>query len=168
MERFSLVAASVVLVLSAVAASAQQPVPSGDAVYARFMELSVEQRRSGFAELSPEHRALIVRTHAERWLAQNRERLSASEIGLFEELIAFVTPERYGAGSRTAPNKGEQAMLAKIICRANPNDVETAFGVLRVPPSSTQPERWTYLDRARCWIRVAAEELADYVPLVRR
>lgn len=166
MRHLGSVAASILLLLSGVGGQPLQSATTQESVYADFMRLDLDQRRERFVSLSPEHRSLVVRTHAERWLDGNRARLTADEVGLFEELIGFITPERYQR-PRDAPDRGEQALLKKVTCRLNPDDVMSAFGVLRQPPVS-QPERWTYLDRARCWVRVVAEELVGFVPLVRR
>ncbi len=168
MDRFGLTVASVVLVLWSTGVPPRQPVPTQEDVYARFMSLSLEQRHERFRVLSPEHKALIVRTHAEGWLSENRTRLTDSELKVFEEIIAFITPERYRPRANAAATREEQALTTKMICRVDPDDVMRAFSVLRPPPPASQPERWTYLHQATCWIRVIAEELVDYLPLVRR
>lgn len=63
--------------------------------YDGFMTLSLDQRRARFDALSAEAKAGIIRTHAERWLESNRGRLTASEAAVFDEIVAFITPEIY-------------------------------------------------------------------------
>lgn len=166
MRHLGPIATGIFLLLSGAGGPLPQPATAQASFYDDFMKLDLDQRRERFVSLNAEHRSLVVRTHAERWLVANRARLTADEVGLFEELIAFVTPERYQR-TQSAPDREEQALREKLRCRVNPDDVMSAFGVLRQAPES-RPERWTYLDRARCWVLVVAEEFAAFVPLVRR
>lgn len=42
-------------------------------------------------------------------LAGNRARLTASEVGVFQELIEFITPERYARQPQAKRDKAKQA-----------------------------------------------------------
>jgi hypothetical protein len=137
--------------------------------YDDFMKIDVEQRRGRFAALSAENKSLIVRTHAERWLANNRARLTASEVGVFQEMINFVTPERYAKRAETAMDKEEQALRAKMRCRVSTEDVVEAFNVFGTrSQSGVAKPKWTYLSQAKCWLEWIAEDLVDYIPTIRR
>jgi hypothetical protein len=48
-------------------------------------------------EISAENRALLIKTHVERWRAANRLRLTSEQIAILEEMISFITPEKYQA-----------------------------------------------------------------------
>lgn len=137
--------------------------------YDDFMKFSAEQRRDRFGALSAENKSVIVRTHAERWLVRNRARLTASEVGVFQEMINFITPERYAKRAETAMGKEEQALRAKMRCRVSREDVVEAFNVFgtRSQTGVAKP-RFTYLSQAKCWLEWIAEDLVDYVPTVRR
>lgn len=69
----------------------EQPIIS----YDRFMPQALEQRRQIFNEISAENRALLMRTHIERWLAANKSRLNSEQASVVEEGIRFVSPEKY-------------------------------------------------------------------------
>ena len=65
--------------------------------YDQFMPQSFEERLRIFNEVSAENRALLIKTHVERWLAANRPRLAHEQIDLIEEFIGFISPEKYQA-----------------------------------------------------------------------
>lgn len=44
-----------------------------------------------------------------QWLAGNRARLTDSEVGVLQERIEFVTPERYARQPQAERDKAEQA-----------------------------------------------------------
>lgn len=137
--------------------------------YDDFMKISVEQRRGRFATLSAENQSLVVRTHAERWLANSRARLTASEVGVFQEVIRFVTPERYAKRAEIAMDTEEQALRAKMRCRVSTEDVVEAFNVFGTPSQAGAPKpKWTYLSQAKCWLEWIAEDLVGFVPTIRR
>src|SRR5687767_5296767 len=72
-----------------------------------FRKPSAERLRV-FREMTPGGRALLVRTHAERWLAANRARLSARQIVAVEEVIAAIEPKWY------EPERDEAAFEKEI------------------------------------------------------
>lgn len=63
--------------------------------YDTFGKLDLQGRIKAFNEISPENQAELVKTHAKRWLEKNRNRLTAEQISVLEENIAFITPDIY-------------------------------------------------------------------------
>lgn len=63
--------------------------------------------RRQFAQLSPENKAVIVRTQIERWIAANRARLSPAQLQVMQEMAAAVSPDLY------SPNRPE-GTLARV------------------------------------------------------
>jgi hypothetical protein len=75
----------------------------------------VEERIRIFNEITAENRALLIKTHAERWLSMNRQTLTREQTAVVEELIESISPEWYreGAGSEViAPDA--RAMISRI------------------------------------------------------
>jgi hypothetical protein len=172
MLRIGLIAASVVLAVGGAADHTQQGprAAAGSMIaYDDFMKLSADQKRARFGEMNAENRSAIVRAHAERWLKNNRGRLTASEVSVFQELIGFITPERYRRRANTDTGKEEEALPAKMRCRVSSDDVVQAFNVFGVASESgVETRRWTYLSQAKCWVDWIAEDLVDYIPTLRR
>ena len=148
----------------------QTAAPTGGSTttYDDFMRLDIKQRLERFPQLSAENMATIVRTHGERWLAKNRARLDRSEIAVFEEAIAFVTPQLYQKPLDPQVMKKEEDVKASLRCRVNPDDVLAVFDVFGRSDSTAAKARWTYLSRARCWIGWFAESIVDYLPPIPR
>lgn len=65
--------------------------------YDQFMPQPLQERIRIFNEVSAENRALLVKTHVERWLAANRSRLTDEQVAVVEEIIPFIAPEWYQA-----------------------------------------------------------------------
>lgn len=65
--------------------------------YDHFMPQPLHERIRIFNEISAENRALLIKTHVERWLTANRARLSGEQISVVEEMIPCITPEWYQA-----------------------------------------------------------------------
>ena len=63
--------------------------------------------RRQFAQLSPENKALIVRTQIERWINANRARLLPAQLQVLQEMASVVSPDLY------IPNRTE-ATLARV------------------------------------------------------
>lgn len=63
--------------------------------YDKFFLCSDEERKEIFNEISPDNRAFLIKTHAERWLAANRSRLTDEQVSVVEELIQSISPEWY-------------------------------------------------------------------------
>lgn len=66
-----------------------------EVTYDQFFLTAVKERRSIFTEISAENRAFLVKTHAERWLAANRSRLTHEQVSVVEEFIQSISPEWY-------------------------------------------------------------------------
>ena len=63
--------------------------------YDYIMDGDWSHRVTLFDALPATEKAEIVRTHLRRWLGANRHRLSAEQVNLIEEQIAFVRRELY-------------------------------------------------------------------------
>jgi carbamoylphosphate synthase small subunit len=63
--------------------------------YEQFFLTPVKERRNIFTEITAENRAFLIKTHAERWLAANRSRLTDEQVSVVEELIQSISPEWY-------------------------------------------------------------------------
>ena len=136
--------------------------------YDDFIKLSVHQRHARFDTISAENKAMIVRTHVERWLHNNRGRLSASEAAVFEEIVAFITPDLY-RDRREDVMKREEAFEAKIRCGVSPAHVREATNLFREASESASPKlTWGYLSQAKCWFEWILDGVVDYVPNTRR
>lgn len=71
--------------------------------YDEFMPRPLEERLRIFGEISAENRALLIKTHVERWLAAHRPRLTHEQVAVVEEIIPRIRPEWYQA-ARGAEN----------------------------------------------------------------
>jgi hypothetical protein len=82
--------------------------------YDQFMPEPLQERLRIFNEVSAENRAMLIRTHVERWLAANRHRLTDEQISVVEEVIGFILPESYRAERDTEKVEQEaEALRAK-------------------------------------------------------
>lgn len=97
MRNVVLLAVLVFLTVGVRAERSQTPPPQNppSVSYDTFWQADVQGRLRMFNEISPENRAALVRTHIERWLDQNRSRLSAEQVKAMEDNRDFVTPEMY-------------------------------------------------------------------------
>ena len=133
--------------------------------YEAFMKLSARERRPRFAALSADNKATIVQTHVRRWLDENRGRLTSGELAIFQEMIAFVTPDLYRRRRDEELDKRVDAMVAGIRCRVSDEDVREATDVFAERSDSSRLKgQWSYLSRAKCWIGWAIEGVVDYIP----
>lgn len=159
------------IVLAIVGAAAREVRQTGGSAtdplttYDDFMKLTGTERRARFEAISAENKAMIVRTHLEHWLHGNRPRLTTSEIAVFEEMAAFVTPEIYRKRPDDRVNKSEEALSATMRCSVSPDDVREATDIFQVERASpSRKPTWGYLKQARCWIDWFVEGLVDYIP----
>ena len=83
-------------------ALAMQVLTAQAPAYDAFMQQTVQERIHVFNLLSPEERAELVRTHSTRWLTANSARLSAEQIAVMRENIAFVKADAYRPETRDA------------------------------------------------------------------
>ncbi len=81
--------------------------------YDQFMPQPRQERLRIFNEISAENRALLIKTHIERWLAANRPHLTLEQIAVVEDIIPFITPELYQADRDTVKVERE----AEVFCR---------------------------------------------------
>lgn len=65
--------------------------------YDQFMPQPSEERLRIFNAVSAENRALLIKTHVERWLAANHSRLTYEQVAVVEEIMRSVSPESYQA-----------------------------------------------------------------------
>ena len=84
--------------------SAQAPTVDYDTLMQQQDRAAIRRQ---FAQLSPENKALIVRTQIERWISANRARLSPAQLQVMQEMAAVVSPDLY------SPNRTE-ATLARV------------------------------------------------------
>lgn len=63
--------------------------------YDQFSLLPPEERRKIFNDISADNRALLMKTHVDSWLAANQSRLTQEQLTVVEEMIRFITPEKY-------------------------------------------------------------------------
>jgi hypothetical protein len=129
-----------------------------------FMRLDPQNRRERFNQLDPTNKAMLVRTHAERWLAKNRDRLGASEQACIEEAITLATPEVFNPPVDPTTARRQDEFTERYRCRVNPADVSAAFDVLGLRGNSARNQRWTYLSQAKCWIAWFTESAIDFLP----
>ena len=132
----------VMLVISGAGAWAGQPGISYDS----FMRLSPQERETAFASLDPDTKATLKRTHAERWLNENRASLSSAQTALVQEAIDFVAPALYASpGDRSLRDK-ERQLAQRLACTLGPDRAMAAFsfrdGGQRPQPGSNSVDAW--------------------------
>lgn len=71
------------------------PPVDGPVDYETFSRCDRSTQVGLFNAITPENRAELVRTQATRWLAHNREILTAEQIAAAEAAIAIITPALY-------------------------------------------------------------------------
>jgi hypothetical protein len=81
--------------------------------YDQFMPQPRQERLRIFNEVSAENRALLIKTHVERWLTVNRSRLTLEQIAVLEETIPFITPEWY----QTERDREKVQQEVEVFCR---------------------------------------------------
>ncbi len=129
-----------------------------------FMRLDSQNRRERFSQLDATNKAMLVRTHAERWLAKNRGRLGASEQAFIEEAITLATPEAFNPPVDAKAARRQDEFRDRYRCRVDPADVSAAFDIFGIRGDSAKNEHWTYLSQAKCWIAWFTESAIDLLP----
>ena len=125
-------------------ASAQQlfTPPLGAAItYDDFVGLAPEARREQFQRLSAEHKALFIRTHAQRWLAANQSRLSDAQIAAATDAIEFVTPQMYQQPNDPGVLERQRKITQKLSCTLGLENTRHAF-VLDAPQQQSERSTW--------------------------
>jgi RecB family exonuclease len=113
------------LVLIPARLTAQVP-PSVD--YDTFWKQDLQGRLGLFNAITPENKAAIVRTHAQRWLDANRARLTTEQITLMEENVSFTTADLYRQ-SRNKKSKELETRTAAIFTRDDMGHALTIYGL---------------------------------------
>ena len=101
------VPALAVIGVAALACSSSVSAQASTVDYDTLMQQDKAAIRRQFAQLSPENKAVIVRTQIERWIAANRARLSPAQLQVMQEMAAAVSPDLY------SPNRPE-GTLARV------------------------------------------------------
>jgi len=162
---------TVIVLAAASAVGRHQPIAHGVqgssamGVYQEFMAFPADQRRARFAAMSPENKASVMRTHMERWIQANKGRLTPPELAVFQEMVAYVTPEIYSRRPEGALDKREAELRAKMRCRVSPEDVSAATNLFASQlRSASEKASWSYLSQAKCWVNWFLEGVVDYIP----
>jgi len=116
--------------------------------YGAFMTLSSRQRLDRFGTMTPENKAAIMQTHAQRWLELNRARLTSGQTALVQEAISFLTPALYRNPQEPEQVKKEEELKSRLNCRLRRSDVMEAFGAVRppIPNSSWFDDLWVWFE----------------------
>ena len=98
--------------------------------YADFMRLDAQERLNAFRTLSAENKAILKRTHAERWLRANRANLNSRQIELVQRAIAFITPQLYQDPPAPDSRKKNDDLKTELTCSLGRQRVTAAFTFL--------------------------------------
>ena len=104
--------------------------------YDAFMALNDNQRRTRFDGYDAGTKSMLMRTHTQRWLEKNRQRLSASQVQLVQDTIAYLSPEAYSNPGDPAIAKRGQELTEKFKCQLRNSDVMAAVGPHRSPAAT--------------------------------
>ncbi len=118
------------------ASSRQTPPAKTQITYDAFMALDDKQRRTRFDGYNAETKSLLMRTHTQRWLEKNRQRLSTSQVQLVQDMIAYLSPDAYRDPTDAGIAKRGQELTAKFKCQLRNSDVLAAVGPHRSPPAT--------------------------------
>lgn len=121
-------------------AAAQSPAPA-TLSYEEFISLDSPARRERLAQMSPDRRAALKRTHADRWFAAHGNRLSSAQVAVFAEAREFLTAERYARPDDEEARKREAALTQRLTCVLGTHNTRQAF-VLHLPPESAERSGW--------------------------
>jgi hypothetical protein len=95
--------------------------------YEVFIGLPEAERAEAFNTQSAAGKACLKRTHASRWLAENRASLSARQIQVVEKAIEFVTPAIYHAADDPEIREREAALKNELACELGRDRTARAF-----------------------------------------
>jgi hypothetical protein len=95
--------------------------------YDVFIGLPEAERADAFNAQSPAAKACLKRTHASRWLAENRGSLSARQIQVVEKAIDFLTPEIYQSPDDPEIRAREAALKNELACELGRDRTARAF-----------------------------------------
>lgn len=102
--------------------------------YDVFIGLPEADRAEAFNTQSAAGKACLKRTHASRWLAENRSSLSARQIQVVEKAIEFVTPEIYQAADDPRIRAREAALKNDLACELGRDRTAQAFSFTAAGP----------------------------------
>ena len=80
-----------------------------------------------FNAITPQQRCDVVRTHVERWLDENRARLSTEQIEYVEGVLATLTPETYTWPKTAEQERRRDEMIARGYTLLTRQDMAFAF-----------------------------------------
>lgn len=118
-------------------AQSQTPSPAPQISYADFVKLDYAARRQRFGEVNAATKAAIMRSHLADWLGKNRSRLSASQVEVVQDAIAFVTPALYESPTDPAVTARSKELEARLACKLRRSDIMTAFKPSDPPMAAT-------------------------------
>jgi len=113
--------------------------------YAEFVTLDYAARRQRFAEVNAETKAAIMRSHIADWLGKNRSRLSAGQLEVVQDAVAFVTPALYESPTDPDVEARTKALEVRLACKLRRSDIMTAFR------PSDPPRAATWLEDFSSW-----------------
>jgi hypothetical protein len=96
--------------------------------YDAFRVKPWEERITQFNAISNEEKAQLMRTHLSRWVDSHRHELSAEQLAIADEWLAFVRPELYAlpkAASSMAALKELETRTASLFSREQMRDALT-------------------------------------------
>jgi hypothetical protein len=134
----------------------ERPPTQAEITFDEFMRLSPKARMDKFGTLSAAAKAHIKRTHGERWLAANRDRLSAKQIAATEAAIAFVTPDIYSRPSDPEITQRGEQVAHDVGCALGQESAREAFLIDR-PPSGSPPTWRSTIDAWLSWFSSLAD-----------
>ncbi len=99
--------------------------------YDTYCAMNLETKKKVFVDVTPENRAELVRTQIQRWLDKNRSRLTADQIKVMEDNIAFVKADLYKFPRKESDldqaKRLEQRTLA-VMTREDMGEALTIYG----------------------------------------
>lgn len=127
--------ASVALfVITAAVGSAQDGVD-----YDSYAALDSTEQAVAYDAMTPEARAALQRTHVERWLATNRERLSPEQIAAVEETLDWMGPRLYDEANRQTAQMEVIDRVGELQKVLSLLDLGRAFGTPGAPGNYIPP-----------------------------
>ena len=82
-----------------------------------------KERMKIFGSISADNAALLIKTHAERWLGANRLKLTSGQVELVEEVISSISPKWYQAG-RGEPEPEVEVLVKRLEATLSREDVQ--------------------------------------------
>jgi len=105
--------------------------------YDAFLKLAPPQRNRTFQSLSPEQKATLKRTHAQRWLELHQSELTADQRAAVRQAIDFISPDLYRNPSDPTFRRQEDEIRNRLSCSIGRARVQEAFTFLGPPGDQT-------------------------------